>query len=105
MYNPEYRLISKGQSTLLEKTLSPDAQWLVALKFHRLCVLDLIDQKMFCFGIDGVPVYPLTGNIAQTQMKKWVNTAMDALKNSPLRDNFEKGCLTVLLVEEKVTPA
>jgi hypothetical protein len=29
-------------------------QWLVALKFHRLCVLDLIDQKMFCFGIDGV---------------------------------------------------
>jgi ATP-dependent DNA helicase RecG len=46
MYHPEYRLISKGQSTLLEKTLSP--------------------------------VYPLTGNIAQTQMKKWVNTAMDA---------------------------
>jgi ATP-dependent DNA helicase RecG len=57
MYHPEYRLISKGQSTLLEKTLSP--------------------------------VYPLTGNIAQTQMKKWVNTAMEALKNSPLRDNFE----------------
>jgi hypothetical protein len=25
-----------------------------ALKFHRLCALDLIDQKMFCFGIDGV---------------------------------------------------
>jgi hypothetical protein len=22
-------------------------------------------------------------------MKKWVNTAMEALKNSPLRDNFE----------------
>lgn len=57
MHHPEYRLISKGQSTLLEKTLSP--------------------------------IYPLTGNIHQPQMKKWVDAAMDILKNSPLTDNFE----------------
>lgn len=57
MHHPEYRLISKGQSTLLEKTLSP--------------------------------IYPLTGNVHQPQMKKWVDVAMDALKNSPLTDNFE----------------
>jgi ATP-dependent DNA helicase RecG len=56
MHHPEYRLISKGQSTLLEKTLSP--------------------------------IYPLTGNIHQPQMKKWVNAAMDALKKSPLVDNL-----------------
>ncbi|SFV88245.1 ATP-dependent DNA helicase RecG [hydrothermal vent metagenome] len=57
MHHPEYRLISKGQSTLLEKTLSP--------------------------------IYPLTGSIHQPQMKKWVEVAMQALKNSPLVDNFE----------------
>lgn len=56
MHHPEYRLISKGQSTLLEKTLSP--------------------------------IYPLTGNISQTQMKKWVAIAMKALKDAPLKDNF-----------------
>ncbi len=58
MHHPEYRLISKGQSSLLEKTLSP--------------------------------IYPLTGNIHQAQMKKWVGVAMTALKESPLRDNFER---------------
>ncbi len=58
MHHPEYRLISKGQATLLDKTLSP--------------------------------IYPLTGNIHQPQMKKWVDVAMDALKNSSLVDNFEQ---------------
>ncbi|WXU00363.1 MAG: ATP-dependent DNA helicase RecG [Catillopecten margaritatus gill symbiont] len=58
MHHPEYRLISKGQATLLDKTLSP--------------------------------IYPLTGNIHHPQMKKWVNVAMEALKNSPLVDNFER---------------
>ncbi|MDC9715467.1 MAG: ATP-dependent DNA helicase RecG [Gammaproteobacteria bacterium] len=57
MHHPEYRLISKGQSTLLEKTLSP--------------------------------IYPLTGNIHQPQMKKWVGVAMEVLKKSGLSDNFE----------------
>ncbi len=57
MHHPEYRLISKGQKTLLERTLSP--------------------------------IYPLTGNITQIQMKKWINIAMDTLKISPLIDNFE----------------
>lgn len=57
MRHPEYRLISKGQSTLLEKTFSP--------------------------------IYPLIGNIAQIQMKKWVDTAIDTLKSSPLKDNFK----------------
>ncbi|KAA0439232.1 MAG: ATP-dependent DNA helicase RecG, partial [Candidatus Thioglobus sp.] len=58
MHHPEYRLISKGQKTLLEKTLSP--------------------------------IYPLTGNIHQAQMKKWVDAALQALKNSNLTDNFAK---------------
>ncbi len=56
MHHPEYRLISKGQSTLLEKTLSP--------------------------------IYPLTGNISQIQMQKWVNIAIDILQKSPLEDSF-----------------
>lgn len=56
MYHPEYRLISKGQSTLLEKSLSP--------------------------------IYPLTGNISQTQMKNWVNIAIDALERSSLEDSL-----------------
>ncbi|MBA5249390.1 MAG: ATP-dependent DNA helicase RecG [Gammaproteobacteria bacterium] len=58
MHHPEYRLISKGQASLLEKTLSP--------------------------------IYPLTGNIHQPQMKKWVAVAMEALQKSPLLDNFEQ---------------
>lgn len=56
MHHPEYRLISKGQDTLLEKTLSP--------------------------------IYPLTGNIHQPQMKKWVGIAMEALRKSTVLDNF-----------------
>ena len=57
MHHPEYRLISKGQVTLLEKTLSP--------------------------------IYPLTGNIHQPQLKKWINIALETLKQSPLVDNLE----------------
>ncbi len=57
MHHPEYRLISKGQSNLLETTLSP--------------------------------IYPLTGNIHQVQLKKWINIALETLKKSPLNDNFE----------------
>ena len=57
MHHPEYRLISKGQATLLEKTLSP--------------------------------IYPLTGNIHQPQLKKWINIALETLKQSPLVDNLE----------------
>jgi ATP-dependent DNA helicase RecG len=55
--HPEYRLISKGQSTLIEKTLSP--------------------------------VYPLTAGIYQSQMKKWINFALEALKKSSVIDNFQ----------------
>ncbi len=57
MHHPEYRLISKGQATLLEKTLSP--------------------------------IYPLTGNIHQPQLKKWIDIALEALKKSTLVDNLE----------------
>jgi len=57
MHHPEYRLISKGQPTLIEKTLSP--------------------------------VYPLTGNIHQPQIKKWVNIALETLKKTDLFDHFE----------------
>ncbi len=57
IHHPEYRLISKGQSNLLETTLSP--------------------------------VYPLTGNIHQAQLKKWINTALETLKKTSLSDNFE----------------
>nr|MCS5589629.1 ATP-dependent DNA helicase RecG [Candidatus Thioglobus sp.] len=57
IHHPEYRLISKNQPNLLEKTLSP--------------------------------IYPLTGNIHQAQLKKWINIALETLKNSPLSDNFE----------------
>jgi len=57
IHHPEYRLISKGQSNLLETTLSP--------------------------------IYPLTGNIHQAQLKKWINVALETLKKSPLSDNFE----------------
>jgi ATP-dependent DNA helicase RecG len=57
MHHPEYRLISKNQPNLLEKTLSP--------------------------------IYPLTGNIHQAQLKKWINVALETLKKSPLSDNFE----------------
>jgi ATP-dependent DNA helicase RecG len=35
------------------------------------------------------PVYPLTGNLHQAQLKKWINTALETLKNSSLSDNFE----------------
>ncbi len=35
------------------------------------------------------PVYPLTGNIHQAQFKKWINIALETLKNSTLSDNFE----------------
>jgi ATP-dependent DNA helicase RecG len=55
--HPEYRLISKGQPTLIEKTLSP--------------------------------VYPLTAGIHQSQMKKWINFALEALKKSSVIDNFQ----------------
>jgi ATP-dependent DNA helicase RecG len=57
MHHPEYRLITKGQPNLLEKTLSP--------------------------------IYPLTGNIHQAQLKKWIDIALETLKKSPLSDNFE----------------
>ncbi len=56
MHHPEYRLISKNQANLLEKTLSP--------------------------------VYPLTGNIRQAQLKKWINTALEVLKHAKISDNF-----------------
>ena len=35
------------------------------------------------------PVYPLTGNLHQAQLKKWINIALKTLKNSSLSDNFE----------------
>jgi ATP-dependent DNA helicase RecG len=35
------------------------------------------------------PVYPLTGNLHQAQLKKWINLALETLKNSSLSDNFE----------------
>jgi len=35
------------------------------------------------------PVYPLTGNLHQAQLKKWINIALETLKNSSLSDNFE----------------
>ena len=57
MHHPEYRLISKSQPTLLEKTLSP--------------------------------IYPLTGNIHQTQIKKWINTALETLEKTKLADDFK----------------
>ncbi len=57
MHHPEYRLISKGQDNLLEKTLSP--------------------------------IYPLTANIHQAQMKKWIDVALEALQQSDLSDNFK----------------
>ena len=57
MFHPEYRLISKDQNNLLEKTLTP--------------------------------VYPLTANIHQQQLKKWINTALETLQQSTLTDNFE----------------
>ncbi|BAF61940.1 ATP-dependent DNA helicase RecG [Candidatus Vesicomyidisocius calyptogenae] len=57
IHNPEYRLISKGQANLLEKTLSP--------------------------------IYPLTANIRQAQMKKWIDTALEVLQQSDLFDNFK----------------
>lgn len=56
MFHPEYRLISKNQNNLLEKTLTP--------------------------------VYPLTANIHQPQLKKWIDIALEALQNSALTDNF-----------------
>lgn len=57
MHHPEYRLISKGQAHLLEKTLSP--------------------------------IYPLTANIHQAHMKKWINIALETLQQSDLSDNFK----------------
>ncbi len=57
IHHPEYRLISKGQANLLEKTLSP--------------------------------IYPLTANIRQTQMKKWIDIALEVLQQSDLSDNFK----------------
>ena len=57
MHHPEYRLISKGQTHLLEKTLSP--------------------------------IYPLTANIHQAQIKKWVDIALETLQQSNLSDNFK----------------
>ena len=57
MHHPEYRLISKSQPTLLEKTLSP--------------------------------IYPLTGNIHQAQIKKWINTALETLEKTKLADDFK----------------
>lgn len=57
MHHPEYRLISKGQAHLLEKTLSP--------------------------------IYPLTANIHQAQMKKWIDIALETLQQSNLSDNFK----------------
>jgi len=57
MHHPEYRLISKGQTNLLEKTLSP--------------------------------IYPLTANIHQAQLKKWIDIALETLQKSDLIDNFE----------------
>lgn len=57
MHHPEYRLISKGQAHLLEKTLSP--------------------------------IYPLTANIHQAQMKKWIDIALETLQQSSLSDNFK----------------
>ncbi len=57
MHHPEYRLISKSQSSLLEKTLTP--------------------------------VYPLTANIRQAQLKKWIGEALETLQQSPLPDNFK----------------
>jgi len=35
------------------------------------------------------PVYPLTGNLHQAQLKKWINISLETLKNSSLIDNFE----------------
>jgi ATP-dependent DNA helicase RecG (EC 3.6.1.-) len=35
------------------------------------------------------PIYPLTGNLHQAQLKKWINIALKTLKNSSLSDNFE----------------
>lgn len=57
MHHPEYRLISKGQTHLLEKTLSP--------------------------------IYPLTANIHQAQIKKWIDIALETLQQSNLSDNFK----------------
>jgi len=57
IHHPEYRLVSKGQSSLIEKTLSP--------------------------------IYPLTAGIHQPQMKKWINTALEALEKSTVIDNLQ----------------
>ena len=35
------------------------------------------------------PIYPLTSNIHQAQLKKWINIALETLKQSSLVDNFE----------------
>ena len=35
------------------------------------------------------PVYPLTGNLHQAQLKKWINISLETLKNSSLIDNFK----------------
>ena len=57
MHHPEYRLISKAQPTLIEKTLSP--------------------------------IYPLTGNIHQAQIKKWIKIALETLQKTDLADDFK----------------
>ncbi|WP_190600290.1 ATP-dependent DNA helicase RecG [Candidatus Vesicomyidisocius sp. SY067_SCS001] len=57
IHHPEYRLISKGQANLLEKTLSP--------------------------------IYPLTTNIRQAQMKKWIGIALEVFQQSDLSDHFK----------------
>ena len=36
------------------------------------------------------PVYPLCAGVSQNKMKKWVNEALDVLKNSVIDDYFEK---------------
>ena len=36
------------------------------------------------------PVYPLCAGVSQNKMKKWVNEALDVLKNSAIDDYFEK---------------
>jgi ATP-dependent DNA helicase RecG len=55
--HPEYRLISKGQPTLIEKTLSP--------------------------------IYPLTAGIYQSQLKKWVDIALEILDKSTAIEHFD----------------
>ncbi|MBE8221508.1 MAG: hypothetical protein HAW60_02145, partial [Bdellovibrionales bacterium] len=34
------------------------------------------------------PVYPLTANIRQKQLQKWINIALETLQKSSLEDNF-----------------